>query len=123
MKTEHYNKLVEVVGKEKADKIKDAMIEAELRRKDEDIKEANRLIRMVAVMIPKETLIDGAYYNGHRWRAGHVAKWDATKGKFLCINFTMGEFYLEDLPYFADVAETRLDGFLPFEMIKKIEIE
>lgn len=123
MKHDRYDKLVKLLGKEKADKINDIIIKSELDKKQEETQRNEHLIRMMNVMIPKEELIDGAYYNGFRFRAGHVAKWDNNKGLFLCINFTMGEFYLEELPHFIDVATTRLDGFLPFEIIKKIDIE
>jgi hypothetical protein len=121
MKEEHYIKLVDKLGKEKADKIKQA-IEADTEQKRLDgIKEHERLERMLNAMIPKKDMKDCQYYNGHRWRGKHVAMWDANKGLFLTINFTMGDFFLEELKHFEDVAETRIDGFIPFEEINKIE--
>ena len=122
MKAEHYIKLVEKLGEEKADKIK-LEIEADTERKRlEGIKEHENLQRMINAMIPKEKMEDCVYYTGHRWRGQHVAMWDANKGVFLCINFTMGNFFLEELNHFEDVADTRIDGFIPFERITKIEI-
>jgi hypothetical protein len=121
MKDEHYIKLVEKLGKEKADRIKQAMVDDNERKRLDGIKEHERLERMVNAMIPKDKLEDCVYYNGHRWRGQHVAMWDAKKAVFLCINFTMGNFYLEELEHFEDVANTRFDGFIPFEKINKIE--
>ena len=122
MKAEHYIKLVEKLGEEKADKIKLA-IEADTERKRLDgIKEHENLERMINAMIPKEKMEDCVYYTGHRWRGQHVAMWDTNKSVFLCINFTMGNFFLEELNHFEDVANTRIDGFIPFERITKIEI-
>ena len=122
MKDEHYIKLVNKLGKEKADKIKQA-IEADTEQKRLDgIREHERLERMLNAMIPKKDMKDCVYYNGHRWRGQHVAMWDAKKGLFLCINFTMGKFFLEELQHFEDVAETRIDGFIPFIEIEKFTL-
>ena len=122
MKTEHYIKLVEKLGKEKADNIKLAMIkDKEERVRQAELEEA-KLKEMVARMIPKKDLKDCTYYNGHRWRGQHVAMWDAKKGVFLCINFTMGNFFLEELNHFEDVINTRIDGFLPFIEIEKFTL-
>lgn len=123
MKPEHYNKLVELIGKEKADNIKENHIKYEEEKKLQGIKEDERLERMIKTMIPKKDMKDCQYYNGHRWRGQHVAMWDAKKGVFLTINFTMGNFFLEELQHFEDVAETRIDGFIPFEEIKKVEVK
>ena len=123
MKTEHYNKLVELIGKEKADAVKENHIKYEEEKKLEQKREADKLKAMVDRMIPKNDMKDCQYYNGHRWRGQHVAMWDAKKGVFLTINFTMGNFFLEELQHFEDVAETRIDGFIPFEEIKKLEVK
>jgi len=48
--------------------------------------------------------------------------WDADKKIFLTINFTMGNFFLEELQHFEDVAETRIDGFIPFIEIEKFTL-
>jgi hypothetical protein len=78
---------------------------------------------MIKEMIAKKDLIGGEYYNGHRWRGKHVAMWDAEKGVFLTLNYTMGNFFIEELQHFEDVAETRIDGFIPFKQIKKIDVK
>lgn len=120
MKKEKYARLVELIGKEKADEVRENHAKYEEEKKAQGIKEHKRLERMVNAMIPKKDLIGGQYYNGHRWRGKHVAMWDAEKKMFLTINYTMGGFYVEELNHFEDVAETRIDGFIPFEEIKKV---
>lgn len=122
MKKEKYARLVELIGKEKADEVRESHAKYEEEKKAQGIKEHKRLERMVNAMIPKKDLIGGQYYNGHRWRGKHVAMWDAEKKMFLTINYTMGGFYVEELNHFEDVAETRIDGFIPFEIINKFEI-
>jgi hypothetical protein len=122
MKKEKYARLVELIGKEKADEVRESHAKYEEEKKAQGIKEHKRLERMVNAMIPKKDLIGGEYYNGHRWRGKHVAMWDAEKKMFLTINYTMGGFYVEELNHFEDVAETRIDGFIPFEIINKFEI-
>jgi hypothetical protein len=122
MKNEHYNKLVQLIGKEKADTVKENHIKYEEDKKRQQKKEEAELKEMVDRMIPKKDLEDGGYYNGHRWRGQHVAMWDGKKGLFLTINFTMGNFFLEELQHFEDVATTRLDGFIPFIEIEKFTI-
>lgn len=122
MKKEHYNKLVELIGKEKADEVRENHAKYEEEKKRQKQKEAEELKEMVDKMIPKAELKDGAYYNGHRWRGKHVAMWDADKKVFLTINFTMGQFFLEELNHFEDVAETRIDGFIPFIEIEKFTL-
>jgi hypothetical protein len=120
MKNEHYNKLVELIGKEKADVVKESHIKYEENKKLQQKREEAELKEMVDRMIPKKDLKDGGYYNGHRWRGKHVAMWDADNKIFLTINFTMGNFFLEELQHFEDVAETRIDGFIPFIEIEKV---
>ena len=120
MKEEQFNKLVDAIGLAKATNVREKLLEAELRKKDQMILEAKKLAEMVAVMIPKEELVDGGQYNGHRWRNDNVAKWDGFKGVFVTINYTMGEYFIEEIPHFVDVMNTRLDGFIPFEKIEKI---
>ncbi len=122
MKPEHYNKLVEFIGKEKADAVKENFIKHKEEIKLQQRREEADLKEMVDKMIPKKDLKDGTYYNGHRWRGKHVAMWDADKKIFLTINFTMGNFFLEELQHFEDVAETRIDGFIPFIEIEKFTL-
>lgn len=122
MKDEHYIFLINKFGKEKADNIKNALLEADKRKIKHHELEAEKLREMVNRMIPKKDLKDGVYYNGHRWRGKHVAMWDADKKIFLTINFTMGNFFLEELQHFEDVAETRIDGFIPFIEIEKFTL-
>ena len=122
MKPEHYNKLVEFIGKEKADAVKENFIKHKEEMKLHQKREEAELKEMVNKMIPKKDLKDGTYYNGHRWRGKHVAMWNADKKVFLTINFTMGNFFLEELQHFEDVAETRIDGFIPFIEIEKFTL-
>lgn len=122
MKKEHYNKLVELIGKEKADDVRENHIKYEEEKKRQKQKEVDELKEMVGKMIPKKDLKDGTYYNGHRWRGKHVAMWDADKKVFLTINYTMGNFFIEELQHFEDVAETRIDGFIPFIQIEKFTL-
>ena len=122
MKDEHYIILINKFGKEKADNIKNALLEADKRKIKHHELEAEKLREMVNRMIPTKDLKDGVYYNGHRWRGKHVAMWDADKKVFLTINFTMRNFFLEELQHFEDVAETRIDGFIPFFEIEKFTL-
>jgi len=122
MKKEHYDKLVTLIGKEKADAVKENFEKHKEELRLQGIKEHERLERMVNAMIPKKDMVGGEYYNGHRWRGKHVAMWDAEKKVFLTINYTMGNFYVEEVQHFEDVAETRIDGFIPFEKINQINL-
>jgi hypothetical protein len=123
MKKEKYARLVELIGKEKADEVRESLIKYQEEVRLQDIKEHERLERMLNAMIPKQDMVGGQYYNGHRWRGKHVAMWDAEKKVFLTLNYTMGNFFIEELQHFEDVAETRIDGFIPFKQIKKIEVK
>ena len=122
MKPEQYNKLTELIGKDKADEVRENLIKHKEEKKRQKQKDAAELEEMVDRMIAKKDLIGGVYYNGHRWRGKHVAMWDAEKEAFLTINFTMGNFFLEELQHYEDVAETRIDGFIPFIEIEKFTL-
>jgi hypothetical protein len=122
MKKEQYTRLVELIGKEKADEVRENHIKHKEEQKRQKEKEETGLKEMVDKMIPKAELKDGVYYNGHRWRGKHVAMWDGDKKVFLTINFTMGQFFLEELQHYEDVAETRIDGFIPFIEIEKFTL-
>lgn len=122
MKPEQYNKLTELIGKDKADEVRENLIKHKEEKKRQKQKDADELEEMVDRMIPKKDLIGGVYYNGHRWRGKHVAMWDADKEAFLTINYTMGNFFLEELQHYEDVAETRIDGFIPFIEIEKFTL-
>jgi hypothetical protein len=123
MKKEQYTRLVELIGVEKADEVRLSFIKHEEQKKHQKEKESNELKKMINRMIPKKDLKGGIYYNGYRWRGKHVAMWDADKKVFLTINFTVGNFFLEELQHYEDVVETRIDGFIPFKEIKKINIK
>lgn len=122
MKPEQYNKLTELIGKDKADEVRENLIKHKEEKKVQKQKDAAELEEMVDRMIPKTDLKGGVYYNGHRWRGKHVAMWDAEKEAFLTINYTMGNFFLEELQHYEDVAETRIDGFIPFIEIEKFTL-
>ncbi len=122
MKKEQYSRLVELIGKEKADEVRENHTKHKEEQKLQQKREEAELNEMVNKMIPKKDLKDGTYYNGHRWRGKHVAMWDDDKKVFLTINFTMGKFFLEELNHFEDVAETRIDGFIPFIEIEKFTL-
>lgn len=123
MKKEQYTRLVELIGVEKADEVRLSFIKHEEQMKHQKEKEANELKKMVNRMIPKKDLKDGIFYNGHRWRGKHVAMWNDDKKVFLTINFTVGNFFLEELQHYEDVIESRIDGFIPFKEIKKMNIK
>lgn len=122
MKKEQYARLVELIGKDKADEVRENHIKHKEEQKRQLEKEEAELKEMVDKMIPKDDLKDGVYYNGHRWRGKHVAMWDGDKKMFLTINFTMGQFFLEELQHYEDVADTRIDGFIPFIEIEKFTL-
>jgi hypothetical protein len=119
MKEEYKVKLVDMLGEEKANlvfkQIEDEAKQMTIREQAKKDEEA----RMVNAMIDKGYLIGGEYYSGHRFRGKYVAMWDAQEGCFLTINYTMGSFFVERLPYFGDVAHTNQDGFIPFDKIEK----
>ena len=119
MKDEHKVKLVDMLGEEKANlifkQVEDQAKQNEIQEKKKKDEEA----RMINAMIDKGYLIGGEYYSGHRFRGKHVAMWDAQEGCFLTLNYTMGAFFVERLPYFGDVAHTNQDGFIPFDRIEK----
>lgn len=124
MNTEDLNKkLIEKFGEEKASNIIKGIERNNEANRLAAIAEHEHLQRMINVMIPKDKLVDGTHYVGHRWRGTHVAMWDDKEQIFKAINFTMGNFFLENLEYFEDVKDTRLDGFIPFEVINKVEIK
>jgi hypothetical protein len=122
MKKEKYARLVELIGKDKADEVRESYAKYEEEKKLQGIKEHERLECMLNAMIPKQDMVGGQYYNGHRWRGKHVAMWDADKKVFLTINYTMGNFFVEELQHFEDVVETRIDGFIPFKEIEKFTL-
>lgn len=118
MKEETKVNLIAMLGEEKANNIFKQTEESARLKKIAQDKEAAHLVRMELSMIGKTYLISGEYYNGYRWRGKHVAMWDGEKGCFKTINFKMGSFFIEDLPYFGDVKDTNQDGFIPFEKIE-----
>jgi len=122
MKKEQYARLVELIGKEKADEVRENHDKYKEEQKRQQKREEAELKEMVDKMIPKADLKDGVYYNGHRWRGKHVAMWDGDKKVFLTINFTMGQFFLEELNHYEDVVDTRIDGFIPFIEIEKFTL-
>lgn len=122
MKEENKVNLINMLGEDKANLIF-KQIEEETKRNK--LFEENKKIhetKMTNAMIDKNYLIGGEYYNGHRFRGKHVAMWDGQKKCFIAINYTMGAFFIEELPYFGDIAHTNLDGFLPFERIEQKKI-
>lgn len=122
MKEETKVNLIAMLGEEKAQHIFKQTEDSARLKKESQEKEKAELDRMVSAMIDKSYLIDGQYYNGHRWRGSHVAMWDADRGVFLSIRFKMGQFDIQTVPYFGDVADTNQDGFIPFDKIEKRKI-
>lgn len=118
MKEEHYNKLVEKVGKEKADDIKKNFEENKARVIEEQKEEKAHEKKLLEVAILKEDLEDGVYYLGVRFRGHGIAQWDAKLGVFLTINYQFTPF-LEKLEHFVDTIDKGFDGFIPFEKIDK----
>lgn len=118
MKEEHYNKLVEKFGKEKAERIKEAL-QRDKERQEEEYKEENLHERkLLEAAIPKECLDDGAFYFGIRFRNHGIAQWHEKLGVFLTINYQF-EPFLERIQHFADQIDNHFDGFIPFEKIDK----
>lgn len=114
--------LLNMLGQEKYDNFMKHMEDSKKRQEEDEKREKDRVERMTKAMIDKGYLISGEYYSGYRFRGKHVAMWDGKKGCFQTINFTMGQFYVEELPYFGDVIETNQDGFLPFDKIEARKI-
>jgi hypothetical protein len=118
MKEEHYNKLVEKFGKKKADEIKENAQKNRERLKEEYEEEKLHEKKLLEEAIPKEELVDGAYYLGVRFRNHGLAQWDEKLGVFLTINYQF-EPFLERIEHFADQIDKHFDGFIPFEKIDK----
>jgi hypothetical protein len=118
MKEEHYNKLVEKVGKEKADNIKEQLEKDRLKNLEEVKEREEHEKKLLEAAIPKEELVGGAFYLGVRFRNHGLAQWDEKLGVFLTINYQF-EPFLERIQHFADTIETGFDGFIPFEKIDK----
>lgn len=93
-----------------------------IEREKEKEEQKKYLEELTNKMIPKEKLEDGAYYNGVRFRGAHVAMWDEKLKLFRCINYTMGDFFLEKLNHFADEINTKTDGFAPLEKIETCDM-
>ncbi len=113
--------LINMLGEEKANLIFKQTEESAKRNVLAQEREENELKTMIQKMVPRGYLLGGEYYVGHRWRGKHVAMWDSKEGCFLTINYTMGEFFIEKLPYFGDVEKTNRDGFIPFNIIEKVK--
>ena len=119
MKEERYNKLVELVGKEKADNIKNKMAN------EDEIKEAKEKMiidrdkKFLELAIDKDDLEHCEYYNGIRFRGHGIAQWDKTKGKFLILSYNFNQPYVEELEHFFDVVNVSSDGFVPIEKIDR----
>lgn len=118
MKEEHYNKIVEKFGKEKADNIRVKIEEDDRLKKEMYMAEKEHERKLLEVAIPKEELKDGVFYLGVRFRNHGLAQWDAKLGVFLTINYQF-EPFLERIPHFADAIDGGFDGFIPFEQIDK----
>lgn len=73
-------------------------------------------------MIAKTEMNDGFYYKGI-CRGTFIAKWDAKHNQFVHINYSMGAYFLDKIPHFEDVKETRQDGFIPVEVIENLTPE
>lgn len=106
--------------KERIEKILENLKQNYIKKEEERKEYEEKLKDLVNKMLKKEEMEDGAYYLGHRFRGDAIAKWDKKLNRFICINWTMGDFFAEKLEHFQDVWNTRLDGFAP---MKKIEIE
>jgi len=91
--------------------------EKEKKEKKEEVKKFNQ--ELLGKCIKKEDLENCTWYKGYRFRGDGIAKWDADKNCFLTINYTMGDYFLEEINHFEDEVQTRIDGFAPFEKIEK----
>ena len=123
MKDEHYNKLVEKFGLEKANRIKRLYVEY---KRELTIREIQRVAlqqKYVGDMIPKEELVDMAHYQGHRERGMgnvYVAVWDKKQDRFYTVDCCFGEYVIERINHFADELETNIDGFIPLVRLTPI---
>lgn len=71
-------------------------------------------------MIPKNELVDGAYYKG-TCRNADIARWSAEHQKFFHWRFKFGHTFIEEIRHPED--EQRYDVFVPEELIEEhIEI-
>ncbi len=122
MKEEHKVNIVAMLGEDKANIVFKQIEESAKQKVLHEEREKAELARMTNSMIDKGYLLDGAYYNGHRFRGPHVAMWDAERSVFLSFRFKHGHFDIETVPYFGDVANTNQDGFIPFDKIEKRKV-
>jgi hypothetical protein len=119
MKKEIYDKLVLKLGEEKANNVKKVMEEA-----NEQNKKMNKIRdeidkKLLKVCIKKEDLEDYTYYQGLRFRGHGIAQWDKKLDRFIIIAYEWGVPVIEKLEHFADVVESRLDGFVPIEELDR----
>lgn len=119
MKEERYNRLVELIGKEKADNVRDKVAEGEVIKDAMEKMNEDRDNKFLEIAIKKEDLENCAYYHGIRFRGHGIAQWDEKIGKFLILAYEFNQPNVERLEHFADVIEIKLDGFVPIEKIDK----
>lgn len=72
-------------------------------------------------MIPKKELIDGMTYKGF-CRNNFIATWDAKKDKFYHLAWQF-EPYADWIAHFEDAKETGYDGFVPLELVERIDFK
>lgn len=70
-------------------------------------------------MIKKIDLIDGKTYKGF-CRGNFIATWDAKKDKFYHLAWQF-QPYVDWICHFEDTKETRVDGFVPLEIIERFD--
>ena len=72
-------------------------------------------------MIPKKDMKPGFYYKG-TCRGTYVATWSESEDCFLHVDWNFGVPYVERIKHFEDVKHTNTDGFIPVEVIEKLDI-
>lgn len=71
-------------------------------------------------MIPKNKMEEG-WYKGF-CRNNYVAYWDSKKQLFYYLRYSFGH-YMDTIEHFEDVAEKKLDGFVPLEKIERTDYQ
>jgi len=119
MKEEHYKILVNKIGVEKANVIKEKMERDKIEQVKENNMQKEKEKKYLEVALPKDQLEDQVYYLGFRFRGHGLAQWDEKIGKFLVIAYEFQNPHVERLEHFADVIDKGFDGFVPLEKIDK----
>jgi hypothetical protein len=128
IKLDVYNHLAGTYGIEKLHRILDTVVKGRANNKILEEKQTQRMLDRLAKMLPKNALINGAYYVGYRDRGRarftHVAMWDGDADTFLFFRHMMGGGYdIEKLEYWGEDPNRHFDAFIPYKIIDKILVD